>query len=285
MMKTSIKALILVLVTIGAIAGIFAYARTRVAPPGDIEILDQYSVNLQGKVASMDTINEFIDCHQSYLKLNHMLNLLYDENYIDSKVADEYRKKIDSKYGKSLSTYSFDLLKKSIWPETQINGALTMIASLRNDKLTSGELAVSDEFISSADKFSSVINDYHAALRLSRNVSYTGINDAKSRINKARAYATQDYLKNNVSLVSALKTLPSRIAQSHYNYVSGLVNSLNGFAGVSKQYYDQTLIPHVDKAIEEYKATQIYGNSKPSISDLEKRANSYINQAMIYYVN
>lgn len=282
-MKTSLKALILVLVAIGAIAGILVFAKTRVAPPKGIESIDQYAYNLQANFASMDTINEFSDCRQSYLKFDHKLNLLYNENYIDSKIADEYRKKIDGKYGKSLSTYSFNLLKKSVWSEEQLNEALTMISCLRTDKLLSGEPAISDEFIASADKFNSVINDYRAALRLSKNTSYTSVSDASSRSSKAKAYASQEYLKNNASLVTALNSLPSRIAHSHYSYVSGLVNSLNGYHGVTKDYYMNTLIPRADNAINEYKATKIYGNSKPNISDLENRAVNYVTVAMNYY--
>jgi hypothetical protein len=45
-----------------------------------------------------------------------------------------------------------------------------------------------------------------------------------------------------------------------------------------------TLIPKVDKAINEYKATKIYGNQKRSISDLELKAERLVTDAMKYYV-
>ena len=282
-MKNSIKILILVLVSLGLISGILVFAKTRVAPPKEIECINQFSKKLQIDFLSFGSINDFSECCKSYVKLEDMLNLYYNENSIDSKTADEYRKKIDDKYGKCLISYSFDILRKSVWPEDQVNGALTMISNLREDKLLSGERAVTEEFIASADKFNSIINDYRTALRLSRSTSFNGISDATSKISKARTYSSQEYLKNNAALVSGLNSLPSRIAQSHYNYVSSLINSLSGYQSVTKDYYMNTLIPKVDNAINEYKATKIYGSSKPSIKDLENRAVSYVTVAMNYY--
>ena len=109
-MKNSIKILILVLVSLGLISGILVFAKTRVAPPKEIECINQFSKKLQIDFLSFGSINDFSECCKSYVKLEDMLNLYYNENSIDSKTADEYRKKIDDKYGKCLISYSFDIL-------------------------------------------------------------------------------------------------------------------------------------------------------------------------------
>jgi hypothetical protein len=282
-MKTSIKILLLVFFSIAAIAGILIFAKTRVAPPSNLKLVDQYAISLQSECASLDSIPDFATCHSEYIRIDDKIRRFYAESVITSEASDDCRKKIDNTYGKSLTSYAFGLLQKSVWPEDKLNDALLKLSTLKEDILTSGEKAVSDGFISSANKFASIIGDYKSALRLSKNTSYNGIGDATSKISKAKSYRTADYLKNNASLVNALDALPNRIAQSHYNHVSALIRSLGGYYNVTEDYYKDTLIPKVDNAINEYKATKIYGNQKPSSSGLDSEAERLVTEAMIYY--
>lgn len=282
-MKTSVKILLLVIFSIGAIAGVLVFAKTQVAPPSNLEIVDQYTINLKKSCASFDTIKDFSQIRKEYIILDDKLNRYLSENVIEASTSDEFRKNIDLTYGKGLTAYSFNLFQKSVWPEETLKEMLSMITSLRSDKLSTGENAVTDEFVASANKINRIVDDYHTALRLSKSATYNGINDASSKISKARNYRSADYLKNNASLVNALDALPSRLAQSHYYYVSSLVDALGGYYNVSKDYYMSTLIPRADIAINEYKNTKIYGGNKPNVSDLEGRAVNLVTSAMNYY--
>lgn len=282
-MKTYIKILLLVLFSIGAIAGVLVFAKTRVAPPSNLELVNQYSINIESETKSFDNITDFSESRGEYIRIDDRLQRFLNENAIDSKISDEFRKKIDESYGKALKSYSFDLLQKSVWPEEKLNEMLSMISALRSDKLTTGENAVSEDFIAAANKINNIVGDYRAALRFSKNVSFNGVNDASSRIQKAKSYRAAEYLKNNAALVSALDILPRRIAQSHYGYVSNLVNALGNYSSVTKDYYMNTLIPRADNAITEYKSTKIYSGNKPNIADLENKAVSLVTSAMNYY--
>jgi len=282
-MKTSIKILLLVIFSIGAIAGILVFAKTQVAPPSSIDVVDQYSLNLKEDCASLDTIKDFSQMRKEYIRIDDKVSRFLSENMIDAPTSDEFIKTIDSAYGKELTVYGFNLFQKSVWPEDKLNKMLSMLAALKADKISTGERAVSDEFIASANKLNSIVGEYHAALRLSRSTSYNGINDASSKISKARSYRSSEYLKNNAALVNALDALPGRLAQAHYNHVSSLVNSLGGYYNFSKEYYMNTLIPRADNAINEYKNTKIYGGNKRSVSELENKAVSLVTEAMNYY--
>ena len=282
-MKTSVKILLLVLFSIGAIAGVLVFAKTRVAPPSNLELVNQYSINLETETKTFNDIKDFSESRSAYIRIDDRLQRFLNENAIDSKVSDEFRKKIDESYGKVLKSYSFDLLQKSVWPEEKLNEMLTMLSSLKSDKLTTGESAVTEDFIASADKINNIVGEYRTALRFSKNVSFNGVNDASSRIQKAKNYRSAEYLKNDAALVNALDILPSRIAQSHYSHVSNLVNALGNYSSVTKDYYMNTLIPRADNAITEYKNTKIYGGNKPNISDIENRAVSLVTSAMNYY--
>lgn len=282
-MKTSVKILLLVLFSIGAIAGVLVFAKTRVAPPSNLELVNQYSINLESETKTFNDIKDFSESRSAYIRIDDRLQRFLNENAIDSKVSDEFRKKIDESYGKVLKSYSFDLLQKSVWPEEKLNEMLTMLSSLKSDKLTTGESAVTEDFIASADKINNIVGEYRTALRFSKNVSFNGVNDASSRIQKAKNYRSSEYLKNNAALVNALDILPSRIAQSHYSHVSNLVNALGNYSSVTKDYYMNTLIPRADNAITEYKNTKIYGVNKPNITELENKAVSLVTSAMNYY--
>lgn len=284
-MKTSVKILLLVLFSIGAIAGVLVFAKTRVAPPSNLEIVNQYSKNLESETKTFNDIKDFSECRSAYIRIDDRIRRFLNENVIEPKVADEFRKKIDESYGKVLKSYSFDLLQKSVWPEDKLNEMLTMLSSLKSDKLTTGESAVTEDFNASADKINNIVGEYRTALRFSKNVSFNGVNDASSRIQKAKNYRSTEYLKNNAALVNALDILPSRIAQSHYSHVSNLVNALGNYSSVTKDYYMNTLIPRADNAITEYKNTKIYGEKKPNISELENKAVNLVTSAMNYYGN
>lgn len=282
-MRTSVKILLLVLFSIGAIAGVLVFAKTRVAPPSNLKPVDQYTLDLKKECAAYDSITDFSQSRDEYARLDDKLKRYLMENAIDAKTSDEFRKAIDKTYGDNLCAYGLSIFQKSVWPDEQLNEMLKLIDALKPDKLSTGESAVTQNFVNSAKKINDIVGNYHAALRLSRNTSFTGVNDASSKISKARSLRSSEYLKNNTSLVSALDAMPGRIAKSHYNYVSSRVDALGGYYNVSKDYYMNKLIPQADKAINEYKSTKIYGGNKQSISGLEDRAVKLVTAAMSYY--
>ena len=275
--------MLLIIFTIGAIAGILVFAKTRVSPPSNLKLVDQYSANLKSTSSIFDSIKDFSECRREYLKLDDRINRFREENVIDDKTSDTYRKKIVNIYGTRLTDYGFAIFQKSVWPEAEITAMLKMVNDLKSERLSSGEVAVNKEFLASAEKINKIMADYNAALRLSKNSAFNGLSDASSKMSKARTYSSSEYLKNNAMLVSALNSLPSRLAQSHYNQIAGMVNSLGSYTNVSKDYYMNTLVNRADKAIQEYKNTNIYGANKPSMTPLENRAENFVIAAISYY--
>ena len=275
--------MLLIIFTIGAIAGILVFAKTRVSPPSNLKLVDQYSANLKSTSSIFDSIKDFSECRREYLKLDDRINRFREENVIDDKTSDTYRKKIVNIYGTRLTDYGFAIFQKSVWPEAEITAMLKMVNDLKSERLSSGEVSVNKEFLASAEKINKIMADYNAALRLSKNSAFNGLSDASSKMSKARTYSSSEYLKNNAMLVSALNSLPSRLAQSHYNQIAGMVNSLGSYTNVSKDYYMNTLVNRADKAIQEYKNTNIYGANKPSMTPLENRAENFVIAAISYY--
>ncbi len=284
-MKTYIKIFLLIIFTIGAIAGVLVFAKTRVSPPSNISMVDQYSDDLKSEYESFTTLKDFSQCRTGYLRLDDKLNRFFIENAIDAETSDDYRKKIDETYGNALVEYSFDIFQKREWPEDKLKELSAMLASLESDKLTDGKKAVNANYIKSAKQINTILVDYYDALRLSKSTSFTGIGDASTKISKAERYSSAEYLRNNSLLTNALHELPKKLAQSHYNHVSGIVNALGNYYYVDKDYYVNTLIQRAENAISDFKTTKIYGASKLDLSDVENRAENLVTQAMNFYTN
>ncbi len=278
-----IKVGLLILAVLAAIAGVFVFAKTIVRPPANLKPVDQYAILLDKECAYFDTISEFQISRVEYIKLDDKLRLYVSEGVLEPKLSDAYRQKIDATHGKQLANYGYGLLKQSSWQDSKLNELQAMLKELYADELYSGEKAATEEFVGWYSHLTNVIESYRSALALSRSTSFNGVGDASSKITKAKNYRSADYLRNNIALVNALDALPGKLAQSHYNYVSGKVNALADYTNVSKDYYTETLIDRANKALTEYKNTTIYGNNKQSVSELENRTRDYVTAAMRYY--
>lgn len=114
----------MVIFSIGAIAGVLVFTKTQVAPPSNIEIVDQYTINLKKSCASFDTIKDFSQIRKEYIVLDDKLNRYLSENVIEVSTSDEFRKNIDLTYGKGLTAYGFNLFQKSVWPEENLREML-----------------------------------------------------------------------------------------------------------------------------------------------------------------
>lgn len=281
-MKTSVKILLLIVFAIGAVAGVLVFAKTQVAPPSDVELVDQYTLDLDNEVASFNNISDFAQSRAEYIRLDDKLKRAVLESVIGNNASDNYRKSIVATYGNNLGSYGIGLFRKSVWSDNQINEMLEMINDLDAEKLSTGEKAVSPAFEKTATEINGIMSDYTAALRLSRNTTFKSIADAKEKIEKARKYRDHLYLRYNAALVKALDELPGKISKSHLAYVQSFVDKLNRYCFVSEETFEE-LYNNADRVIEEYKNTNIYGGSKSSIKKIEDTVNEYLGAAASYY--
>lgn len=283
-MKVTIKILVLLLAVVLAVGGIMIYAKTKVDPPKALEQVDQYAIDL-------------IKCNEAIVKGEGDKEI--DYNYISAldriKVYQQEYKLQASQVDKSLDdlvvTYSPLFLKRCFtafqqwaWSDDDHANILLRIRDLKDLKHNDGTSVLLKSTSDSLDQVSRIIADYKQARIVSRSNSFTGISNAKSTINQATQYANDQYLSNCLDLVSALNSVKKNIAESHYNYIFSQVAELSQYRYFSKDFYENTLIPHVDKVVSEYdnEAGALYG-SKRDVNSLWSRARNYYNQAMSYY--
>lgn len=282
--KVKIKIIILIVFAIVALAGIYIYARTKVAPPGEVKIVEQYTPVLESGVSNMASINDFGAMREAYIALNDKVSRYHAENVIDNAVTDRYRVKIDSIYGAALVYYGYNQFERSVWHYDSIVNVVKMLDELLAVELTNGNSATSDEFKMRARDIKGIVEVYHKAIRLTKNTRFTTVNDANDKIRQAHTYAAHPYLRYNVALINDLNAVTERLANSHYDYVNRLVNSLYNYTSMTKDDYMRS-VERVEKAIKEYKNTSIYGSKKKSIYDLCNSLESHKKQADTYYNN
>lgn len=282
-MKTPIKIILLILFSVGAVAGVLLFAKAMAAPPANIKTVDQFSAAIKADVQKLDSVAGFTQSHDMYVVLDDKVKRFRTEDVIDNAAADECRKKIDTSYGEHLKDHGFSILNSSNWTGEQLGAVIGYADALSADRLSDGKQAISEELAASFAELHTVQNNYNAALQASRNTGYVNIADAKAKIARANEFKDKQYLKNNSALIATLDAVPGKISASHYNHVNAIVNSLGGYRSVSYDHYMDVLIPRANNAIKEYKNTGIYGGSKKNIAPVEARANSLVEAAMGYY--
>lgn len=250
------------------------YAKTQVAPPTNISPIDQYSQNLEAYYEQTASPEDFTQGRENWMAFGDRLRRFSKENVIDDALADEYRVKIDGRYGEDLIAYGFATFHDSTWPEQRLSNVDLLLRELEGDKLSNGQPAVDSEFTTKAAEIRRVISDYRSAWAIANSGGYRSISDSQSRLSQARTYMSAPFLQNNTALVTALGNLPKKIADAHYAYVAGQVSRLSNYS-LDETSYDN-LTASVDKVIKEYRNASCYGNQKRSIEDVAARANALV---------
>ena len=281
-MKTPSKIILLVLFVIIAVGAVLVFVKTQVAPPGDIEFKDQYSAPLNADVDKIGA-KSFPENYAEFAKLNHKVNFMTQEKILTNDQADGLKMKMDTVYGNRMVQYAYRMFNSSVWPDDNIKRISKTISDLRGNKLHNGQSAITTDMDASFRNVENVLNDYRNALSIANNTSFKSVSDASSKISRANDYKNKQYLSNNSSLMSKLNAVPGKLAAAHYNYVAGQVKKLAGYYNMSESYFYNTLAPQVDRAIDEYKNTGIYGGAKKSAQSLVDQAQNYLSSAYNYY--
>ena len=281
-MRTSAKIILLVLFVVIAVGAVLFFVKTQVAPPGDIVFKDQYSAPLNADVAKVGS-KTFPDCKQEFTKAYHKVKFMNQEKILTNDQADGLVMKIDTVYGNRMVEYAYRMFNSSVWPNENINLITQTINGLRGDKLHSGQSAITADMDASFSGVENILSDYRTAMSFAKNTSFKSVSDASSKIKNIDTYRNKPYLSNNTALMNALNAMPGNIANSHYNYVAGQIKKLGGYYNMSSDYFYNSLVPQVNRLIEEYDNTGIYGGAKKGAQSLYNMAQDYIDSAYDYY--
>lgn len=280
-MRTPTKIILLVLFVVIAVGAILIFVKTQVAPPGNVAFTDQFSAPLNQEVERIGT-NPFPGCRSDFEKASHKIAFMNAEKMLTPEQSDGIKMKINTTYGDKVVDYANGMFSSSNWPDDNIKLISSSITGLRQDRLHNGQSAITSELDGKFRQVEGVIGDYRTAMAFAKNSSFKSVADASSRINSIDIYRNKPYLSNNAALMTALNNLPANIANSHYNYVVAQIKKLGGYNTMSETYFYDTLVPQVERSIDEYSATDIYG-SKKSSDGLYDLMQGFLDRAYNYY--
>lgn len=285
-MKVTIKILILVLSIALAIGGIMVYAKTRVEPPTTFQPINQFERDLNQTYSKLRNAESVRQEDSIYIQTIDRISVFEKENRLTHAESDQHRDKLLGCYSPRFLKRCFSKFNNSIWNTADHNYMLTISNRLQSVKHSDESLVLQKNTLDSLALVEKIIANYRHAKAISRSTTYRGITSAQSIINQANNFANDKYLSKCTNLRNALNNVKTNIGQSHYIYISSLVEKLSEFRYYGQQYYENTLVPQVDAAVTEYdnKATALYG-SKKDVNALWNRAREYYIEASDYYNN
>jgi hypothetical protein len=285
-MKVFVKILILVLALTLAIGGVMIYAKTKVEPPKAPHQTNQYLNDLSRSYGMYNKkINALQEDSVLFVTINR-ISIFVQENKITKNDADKGTDVLLGKYVPLFLNRSFANFKHSEWHENDHQYMLSIINSLRQIKHSDGNQALRIETKDSLAKIETIIRRYKQARAVSKQTHFSGVANAQNAISQARQFANDSWLSNCTDLVRDLHSVRSSLAESHYNYVSSMIEKLTQYRSYSKNYYDNTLVPQVDAVVTEYdkKASALYG-SKKDVDALWNLARNYYKEGSKYFEN
>lgn len=283
-MKTTFKIIILLLAVTCAIGGVMIYAKTKVAPPVAISQTNQYKQDVSKLVSEENASENAKSEDEVFVKAVDRIRIFAQEGKLEAADADKCMDQFVANYSPRFLKRCFAAFDQSEWRDETHNYILSQSAVLKGLTHSDRTSVIPKSTIDSLNLAASIISDYRDARRISRVATFSGYDNARSAISKARTYANNKYLSNCRSLVNDLGTVKSRLAKSCYNQVLARIDELGNYHRYNESYYENTLVPQVDQVVTNYdnNAAAVFG-SKENVNALWNRAKAHYNNAMAYY--
>ena len=267
-MKTSIKIAILLFSVVGAIVGVFIFAKTRVDPPKATDFGNPYAQHLDTMVKSIGNVEQVSASEQmtsatkTFWNAYALLELLQKEERLEPAMGDKSLDKMLGEYVRVLPNAAFTSLKNGDVCSgiSQVGDCLKSIKNLRHSDGTS---AITTDYLSTLAPLTDLYNNYRSAWALTKRSSYNGdFADVKTRIEEANSYKEKEYLRDCGSLMAALDNLPRYISNSHYYYLANWAENLYYYSNYPSWEKFEYNYSEFKKAMAEYEnASDVYGYS------------------------
>lgn len=274
-MNKSIKMILLIVAILLAVGGVMGYYKTIVTPPGKLEFSNQYVNSVKKDIAKVESATTDLALDTSFVGITHEIDFLLSNSLLTNQERNELMESFVTQYV-SVYVSSCNLkFSKSVWNENELQKINARISELRGLQTTDKRAVIQGEANSLLDETRGVIVYYYKAKSAASVSGYSGLQSAKQRIATAKKYASMSPINNCTSLVSRLKSVPSRLEQAHYAYLVGQVERLRPYYNYSQTEYGK-LVKDILNELEEYKkyARNVYGRAS-NIAELESRAGNY----------
>ena len=281
-MNKSIKIILLVVAILFAVGGVMAYYKTIVSPPGKLDFSNQYVNAAKQDIAKLNFANTELAFDTTLVGITHELDFMLSNTFLSEQERNELMQLFATRYVPIYVSFCNSKFDKSVWDESELKRINARILELQSLQTTDNKIIIQGEANDSLKAVYNVIVNYYDAKKAAAVGGYNGLEAAKNKIAVARRYAAMSPINNCTELVYRLNSVPSRLEQFHFSYLSKQVERLRNYYNYSPSEYDNLAINIANK-IDEYKnnARAVYGKVS-NVSDLENRAGNYYSNASFY---
>lgn len=276
MKRTIVKITLLVAAVLLCCGAVMFYYKTKVAPPEAAATTNVYlqSVNDDIRLITPDVSDRTLD--SLYTVLTGSIQFMMDEQLIKPGERDQLMTSFLQSYTDRLCASCNRKFEQTTWNDSELHAISMHIAQLRyfspveQSEPLLGEKQ--EEALRAVDK---TITLYFNAKEAARVGSFSSLAQARSKIRTAREFAQTSPLNNCTDLVARLRSVPQRLEQAHFNYLTYQVERLRYWQNFGMREFDE-LATSISRQIDEYKnnAQSVYGTSH-SVSELQQRAYEY----------
>ncbi len=274
------KILILVLVLGLTVAGILTFYPSIVAPPSEVPMENLHLLTLEKNIVRAD-IPRYSD--SIYRMVEDKLELYLDESYITGQEKDEQTKALIEKYVPTFIDLCNSKFEASQWFDADHVAMENRIADLKGLTIAGESTVLGYDNLVELERIEQVIEDYRSAWEVAKYSKFKSVNDAKAKISEADKYIDLDPIKNCRELVATLKTVKTRIGNSHYKQVDNEVDNLACYKSKNESEWDDHYTKVIDRITAYREIYYLYGHDNNKLSDLVQKAEKYREEANNHY--
>lgn len=284
MNNTGKKILILGIVIAIAIAGIFAFYPTIVAPPTDVPVNNLHKSSLEANINGFSDTENTIFNDSIYNVVVDKLGMYKSEGFMTEGEIDYQTKALVQKYLPIFTKLSHAKFRASTWRESDHKEMLNRIAHLRTLKVDYGETsAVAGSYETDLSRIEQIISNYKEAKKVASYSTFYSVSDANTKIQNAEKYRTMDPLSNCTDLTNKLAAVKSNIGNSHYYQVESKVNEMANYRNMTEEAFN-SLMSTANSKIQEYDNNRSkYGYNARTTDVLKQKAANYYRNAKEYF--
>ena len=258
----------LVLVAIALVTGsMLFYAKTRLDPPRPVAETHVHADHVRKSIESIAQAYGPDKLRAKLFACRHLIGFLDDNGLLSTEESDTLKYQMLDKYIPAFSDWCLRCFQAPTWYSDDLRQMRRDIKSIRNIRRSDKSRIAPEGSPQSErlDTIAAVLNRYDAARGMvskGGDMKFESLNDSEKRINRAKAYRHDFYLKNNVSLVNSLDSVPYWLEKAHYTQLVKWVDNMANCTYMEEDEYDEQhnrVLARIDNYEEN--AYAVYGHS------------------------
>lgn len=257
-----------------AVLGIVYFAKSIVEPPVQTEFDNLHLISLHNDVKSLKQPSMDGRADSVFDTTLHASRFWSREGLISLGQSDTIIEQLVNNYTPLFLKRAYKHFEGSSWSEDENNALYNRAHLLKGLRFqTTRKYTLDGDLRIQVDSVKIIIDSYNAAHKLASDLKYVSLEDSRDRIESAKNYAKQKYIKNCTSLTRKLvDELPKKLEKAHFEHLQRRVFDLESCT-------DKNIFNDVARELEVYKdsANDVYGtaHSSESLNALEELAEYY----------